>query len=135
MAADVDFKTKVSQLNPRAMEWFATAMVGMVLADGDIYSSEMDFMLKMIQLVPDPIVVDRLKKFIQFKTVPPLGKPVGIERKVGMAMIIDLIRVAVADNDFDKKEKEMVADIGKNLGFRDEEVDKLVLYGFELMTR
>jgi uncharacterized tellurite resistance protein B-like protein len=135
MAADVDFKTKVSQLNPRAMEWFATAMVGMVLADGDIDRSEMDFMLKMIQLVPDPIVVDRLKKFIQFKTVPPLGKPVGIERKVGMAMIIDLIRVAVADNDFDKKEKEMVADIGKNLGFRDEEVDKLVLYGFELMTR
>ena len=135
MAADVDFKTKVSQLNPRAMEWFATAMVGMVLADGDIDRSEMDFMLKMIQLVPDPIVVDRLKKFIQFKTVPPLGKPVGIERKVGMAMIIDLIRVAVSDNDFDKKEKEMVADIGKNLGFRDEEVDKLVLYGFELMTR
>ena len=135
MAADVDFKTKISQLNPRAMEWFATAMVGMVLADGDIDRSEMDFMLKMIQLVPDPVVVDRLKKFIQFKTVPPLGKPVGIERKVGMAMIIDLIRVAVADNDFDKKEKEMVADIGKNLGFKDEEVDKLVLYGFELMTR
>ncbi len=135
MAIEVDFKTKISGLEPRAREWFATALVGMVLADGDIDRSEMDFLLRLIQMVPDPAVVDRLKKFIQFKTVPPLGKPVGIERKVGMSMIIDLIRVAVADQDFDKKEKELVAEIGHSLGFRDEEVDKLVLYGFELMTK
>jgi uncharacterized tellurite resistance protein B-like protein len=135
MAVEVDFKTKISALNPRAREWFATAMVGMVLADGDIDRSEMDFLLRLIQMVQDPAVVDRLKKFIQFKTVPPLGKPVGIERKEGMSMIIDLIRVAVADQDFDKKEKELVADIGRSLGFREDEVDKLVLYGFELMTK
>ena len=135
MAVDVDFKTKISELNPRAREWFATAMVGMVLADGDIDRSEMDFLLKVIQLVPDMDVVDRLKKFIQFKTIPPIGSPTGIDRKEGMSMIIDLIRVAVADQDFDRKEKEMVADIGKSLGFKQEEVDKLVLYGFELMTQ
>ena len=135
MAVEVDFKTKISELNPRAREWFATAMVGMVLADGDIDRSEMDFLLKVIQLVPDMDVVDRLKKFLQFKTIPPIGSPTGIDRKEGMSMIIDLIRVAVADQDFDKKEKEMVADIGKSLGFKQEEVDKLVLYGFELMTQ
>lgn len=135
MAADVDFKTKISQLEPKAREWFATAIVGMVLADGNIDRNEMNFLLKMIQMVQDPAVVDRLKKFIQFKTIPPLGKPVGIERKVGMSMIIDLIRVAVSDQDFDKKEKELVAEIGYSLGFQDEEVDKLVLFGFEMMTK
>ena len=135
MAMDVAFKTKVSELNPRAREWFATAIVGMVLADGDIDRSEMDFLLKVIQLVPDPDVVDRLKKFVQFKTVPPIGSPPGIDRKMGMSMIIDLIRVAVSDKDFDKKEKEMVAAVGKSLGFKPDEVDKLVLYGFELMTQ
>ncbi|MCZ6647478.1 MAG: hypothetical protein O7B79_14715 [SAR324 cluster bacterium] len=132
---DVAFKTKVSELNPRAREWFATAIVGMVLADGNIDRSEMDFLLKVIQLVPDPDVVDRLKKFVQFKTVPPIGSPPGIDRKMGMSMIIDLIRVAVSDKDFDKKEKEMVAAVGKSLGFKPDEVDKLVLYGFELMTQ
>ncbi|MCZ6473669.1 MAG: hypothetical protein O7A08_12500 [SAR324 cluster bacterium] len=135
MAMDVAFKTKVSELNPRAREWFATAIVGMVLADGNIDRSEMDFLLKVIQLVPDPDVVDRLKKFVQFKTVPPIGSPPGIDRKMGMSMIIDLIRVAVSDKDFDKKEKEMVAAVGKSLGFKPDEVDKLVLYGFELMTQ
>jgi uncharacterized tellurite resistance protein B-like protein len=135
MAEEVDFKTKISQLNPRAREWFATAMVGMVLADGDIERSEMDFLLRLIQLVKEPAVVDRLKKFLQFKTVPPLGSPVGISRKEGMAMIVDLIRVAVADQDFDAKEKELVQNVGKSLGLKPEEVDKLVLYGFELMAR
>ncbi len=135
MAMDVDFKTKVSELNPRAREWFATAMVGMVLADGDIDRSEMDFLLRMIQTVKEEAVVDRLKKFLQFKTPPPLGSPVGISRKEGMTMIIDLIRVAVADQDFDSKEKEMVHTVGKSLGLKEAEVDKLVLYGFELMAR
>jgi uncharacterized tellurite resistance protein B-like protein len=135
MAMDVAFKTKVSELNPRAREWFATAIVGMVLADGDINRSEMDFLLKVIQLVPDPEVVDRLKKFVQFKTIPPIGSPPGIDRKMGMSMIIDLIRVAVSDKDFDAKEKEMVAAVGKSLGFKQDEVDKLVLFGFELMTQ
>ena len=135
MSIEVEFKTKVSALNPRAREWFATAIVGMVLADGDIDRSEMDFLLKVIQLVPDHDVIDRLKKFVQFKTIPPIGSPTGIDRKVGMSMIIDLIRVAVSDNDFDSKEKEMVASIGKSLGFKQDEVDKLVLYGFELMTK
>lgn len=135
MAEEVNFKTKISLLNPRAREWFATAMVGMVLADGDIERAEMDFLLKMIQLVKEPAIVERLKKFLQFKTVPPLGSPVGISRKEGMSMIIDLIRVAVSDQDFDAKEKQLVQDVGKSLGLKKEEVDKLVLYGFELMAK
>ena len=65
----------------------------------------------------------------------PLGSPVGINRKLGMTMIVDLIRIAVADQDFDKKEKEMIQAVGKNLGFNPQEVDQLVLYGFELMAQ
>ncbi len=59
----------------------------------------------------------------------------GINRKLGMTMIVDLIRIAVADQDFDKKEKEMIQVVGKNLGFNPQEVDQLVLYGFELMAQ
>ncbi len=132
---EIDFKTKISALNPRQREWFATAMVGMMLADGNIDRSEMDFVLKLIQLVQDPEIIGRLKKFIQFQTMPPLGSPVGINRKLGMTMILDLIRIAVADQDFDKKEKEMIQVVGKNLGFNPQEVDQLVLYGFELMAQ
>ena len=135
MAADVDFKTPISKLDPRAREWFATAMVAMVLADGNIDRNEMEFLLRVVGLVREEATVERLKKFIQFKTMPPLGSPTGIPRKTGMSMIIDLIRVAVADQDFDAKEKEMVQKVGKSLGFKQDEVDQLVLYGFELMAQ
>ena len=49
--------------------------------------------------------------------------------------IIDLIRVAVADQDFANSEKEMIRDIGSSLNFAPEEIDKLVMYGFELMPK
>ena len=132
---DIDFKTKITALNERQRDWFATAMIAMVLADGNIDRSEVDFLVRITNLVKDEATVDRLKKFIQFKTIPPLGKPTGINRKIAMSMIIDLIRVAVADKDFAAKEKEMIREIGENLGFGQHEIDKLVLYGFELMPK
>ncbi len=131
---DIDFKTKISALNPRQRAWFATAIVAMVLADGNIDRAEVDFIVKLVSLVKDEGMVERLKKFIQFKTVPPLGTPTEIDRKLGMSMIIDMIRVAVSDKNFPPSEKDMVMKVGKSMGFSDEELDKLILYGFELMN-
>jgi uncharacterized tellurite resistance protein B-like protein len=132
-AMDIDFKTKISALNPRQRAWFATAMIGMILADGNIDRAEVDFIVKLVSLVKDEGMVERLKKFIQFKTMPPLGPPPEIDRKTCMSMIIDLIRVAVSDMSFAPTEKDMIGKIGRTMGFSDEELEKLVMYGFELM--
>ena len=131
---DIDFKTKITALNERQRDWFATAMIAMVLADGNIDRSEVDFLVRITNLVKDEATVDRLKKFIQFKTIPPVGQPVGLDRKVAMTIIIDLIRVAVADKDFANAEKDMIREVGKSLKFAPDEIDKLVMYGFELMA-
>jgi uncharacterized tellurite resistance protein B-like protein len=132
---EVDFKTKISELKPPHRTWFATALVAMVLADGNIDRSEVEFIMKLTSMVKDEGTVERLKKFIQFQTIPPLGVPAGIEKKTAMTMIIDLIRIAVADKDFAPSEKDMIEKIGKSMGFSREELDKLVMYGFELMTK
>jgi hypothetical protein len=52
-----------------------------------------------------------------------------------MSMLIDLIRVAVSDKNFPQTEKDMIQKVGKSMGFTDEELDKLILYGFELMNK
>ena len=132
---DIDFKTKISDLKTSQREWFATAMVAMILADGEIDRTEVEFIVKLASLVKDEGTVERLKKFIQYKTVPPLGTPGEVDKKIGMSMIIDLIRIAVADQDFAPAEKDMIEKIGKSMGFSREELDKLVMYGFELMTK
>jgi uncharacterized tellurite resistance protein B-like protein len=130
---DIDFKTKISALNPRQRAWFATAMISMILADGNIDRAEVDFIVKLVGLVKDEAMVERLKKFIQFKTIPPLGAPPEIDRKTAMTMIIDMIRVAVSDMNFAQAEKDMLGKIGKSMSFTEEELNKLVMYGFELM--
>ncbi len=132
---DVDFKTKISELKSPQRTWFATAMVAMILADGSIDRTEVDFIMKLTSFIKDEATVERLKKFIQFQTIPPLGSPAGIDKKMGMSMIVDLIRIAVADQDFAPAEKEMIEKIGKSMGFNREEIDKLVMYGFELMAK
>ncbi len=132
---DVDFKTKISELKTAHRTWFATALVAMVLADGNIDRAEVDFILKVTTFIKDETTVERLKKFIQFQTMPPLGPPAGIDKKVGMSMIIDLIRIAVSDQDFAPAEKDLIETIGKSMGFNREELDKLVMYGFDLMTK
>ena len=132
---DIDFKTKISELKTQQKAWFATAMVAMVLADGSIDQAEVGFIVKITTIIKDEATVERLKKFIQFQTSPPLGTPVGIDKKIGMTMIIDLIRIAVSDQDFAPSEKALIEKIGKGLGFSDEEIKKLVMYGFELMTK
>lgn len=132
---DIDFKTKISELKTQQRNWFATAMVAMVLADGNIDRAEVEFIVKLTAMIKDEAHVERLKKFIQFQTIPPLGSPPGIDKKLGMSMIIDLIRVAVSDKDFAPSEKDMIESIGKSMGFNREELDKLVMYGFDLMTQ
>lgn len=132
---DIDFKTKISALEPHQRSWFATAMVAMVLADGNIDQAEVGFIVKLTTIIKDDTTVERLKKFIQFQTMPPLGNPTGIDKKIGMSMIIDLIRIAVSDQDFAPSEKELIEKIGKGLGFSEDELKKLVMYGFDLMTK
>jgi len=132
---DIDFKTKISRLNPKQRTWFATAIVAIVLADGNIDRAEVDFIVKLVSLVPDQPTVERLKKFIQFKTIPPLGAPAEIDRKLAMSMMIDMVRVAVSDKHFPDSEKVMLMKVGKSLGFSEGEVEKLILYGFELMAQ
>lgn len=131
---DIDFKTHISELNPRTRDWFVTAMISMILADGNIDRAEVDFLIKATSLIKDEPTKERMKKFIQFKTLPPLGAPGTVDRKIAMSMIIDLIRVAVADKDFAEKEKTMIREIGHSLAFAPDEIDKLVMYGFELMA-
>ena len=52
---DIDFKTKISELTPQQRAWFATAMVAMVLADGNIDQAEVGFIVKITTIIKDDV--------------------------------------------------------------------------------
>ncbi len=69
---EMKFRTPIKEMTPQQKEWFATAMVAVVLADGSVSKGEVESLLNSISFVSDPVAVDRLKKHVQFQTAPPI---------------------------------------------------------------
>ena len=88
-----------------------------------------------ISFVQDPTAVDRLKKYVQFKTAPPLAVFTGWEKEVRnkAAILLDLMEVAIADRDFSPPEKEKFYELGNLLGFNKGKIDELIEAGNKFM--
>jgi uncharacterized tellurite resistance protein B-like protein len=124
-------RTPIKAMNNRQKEWLATAMVAMVLADGNVSQGEVQSLMQSISFVQEPETVERLKKHIQFKTSPPIPTFSGWEKetKYRATMLLDLIEVAISDRDFSPPEKAKFYEIGKLLGFGRNQIDQLVQAG------
>ena len=122
------FRTPVKEMDERQKEWFATAMVAIVLADGNVSQGEVNGLLNCISFVQDPEAVERLKKYIQFKTTPPIPNFLGWEKDIRKkaAMLLDLMEVAIADREFAAPEKEKFFELGKLLGFDYAKINQLI---------
>jgi len=133
--AGMSFRTPIHQMDDIQKDWFATAMVAVVLADGNVSQGEVESLMNTISFLHDPEVVDRLKKFLQYQTPPPLSAFIGWEKELKnrAAMLLDLIEVAVADRDFSEPEKEKFYEIGKILGFPTTKIDELIAMGHKFM--
>ena len=130
-----EFRTPVHQMDHRQKEWFATAMVAMVLADGSISQQEVDSLMKSISFLNDPDTIERLKKFLQHQTPPPIPAFSGWEKEIRprAAILLDLIHVAVSDKDFSDGEKQKFYEIGNLLGFPRNKIDELIAMGHKFM--
>jgi uncharacterized tellurite resistance protein B-like protein len=118
-------------MNETQREWFATAMVAMVLSDGSVSQGEVEKLLQSISFVHNPQVVERLKKYVHFQSVPTLAPFQGWEKdlKARALLMIDLMEVAIADKDFSAKEREQFQQIGRMLGFPNGKVEELIALG------
>lgn len=130
-------RTPVAKMTDPQREWFATAMIAMILADGDIAKNEVESLMQAISFVKNPNAVERLKKFVHFHEAPTLAPFHGWEHepKSRAMMLIDLMAVAIADRDFSPKEREQFHRIGALLGFPDQRVDELIHMGDQFIER
>ena len=126
-----NLRTPIKSMDSRQKEWFATAMVAMVLADGNVTAGEVESLMRSIGFVKEPGTVDRLKKHIQFQTVPPISvfPGWGDDWKNRGRILLDLIEVAVSDREFSPPEKFKFYEIGRLLGFDKAKIDQRVEAG------
>jgi len=100
----------------------------MVLADGNIAQGEAKSLMQSLSFVRNAQLVESLKKYIAFQTMPTLTAFAGWENKLKnrALMMLDLMEVAIADRDFSPKEREQFLVIGKLLGFPRPKVEELI---------
>jgi len=125
------FVTPIQAMDDRQKEWFATAMVAMVLADGNISQGEVQALMESIHFLRDQAAVERLKKFVQHQTPPNMPPFSGWAKnpRYRAAMLLDLMEVAISDKDLSPKEKEQFHRLGKMLGFSYDKIEELVQFG------
>jgi len=130
-------RTPIAKMSEPQREWFATAMVAMIVADGSVSSDEVESLMQAISFVKNPQAVERLKKYVHFNAPPTLTPFHGWERepKNRALMLIDLMSVAIADRTFSPKEREQFHRIGSLLGFPDARVDELIHMGDAFIER
>ena len=127
----IKFKTPIDAMDARQKEWFATAMISMILADGDVSQGEVDSLQGTFSVICTAEASARLRKFLQFKTMPDLTAFSGWGKNPkGRALIlIDLMETAIADRSFSPKEREQFMRIGKLLGFTNQQVEQFITLG------
>lgn len=127
----VNFRSPVQSMTEGQREWFATAMVSMILADGNVSQGEVEKLMQSISFVRSHQVVERLKKYVHFQSMPTLAPFQGWEKDVKnrALLMIDLMEVAIADRDFSIKEREQFQHIGRMLGFPVGKVEELIALG------
>ena len=127
----VKFRAPVDAMNDHQREWFAMAMVAMVMADGNVTQGETQTLIQSLSFIKNHTLVESLKKYIAYQTVPNLTAFAGWENKLKnrALMMLDLMEVAIADRDFSPKEREQFLLIGKLLGFPRPKVEELIAMG------
>lgn len=125
------FRTPVSEMNEHQKEWFATAMTTMILADGNVTKEESESLVRSISFVKSETLVESLKKYISYQTVPNITAFTGWETKTKNRayIMLDLMHVAISDRDFSPKEREQFLYLGKLLGFPNHKVEELITLG------
>lgn len=128
---ETKFKTPINAMDAHQKEWFATAMVSMILADGDVSASEVDSLMTTFTVICTEDSAMRLRKFLQYKTMPDLTAFSGWSKNPkGRALIlIDLMETAISDSSFSPKERDHFMRIGKLLGFKPQEVEQFMSMG------
>ena len=106
----------VSFLSDEVKLWFAKAIAGMVVADGRVDNTEVEFVKAAIGFLTRREDVATIMSIIKQKQIPPLGVS-KIESKVSFTMLKFLAEIMVVDHKLTESEVLFFSQVGKKLGF------------------
>ncbi len=127
-------KVTFHQLSPKKQFWYASVMIDMVLADGQIHPTEQKFLGVIFELFAGKTeLLEQLREHSQKSAPNPIRPVSGLTRKLANMILHDCVSVAIADGEFHSDEKALIWKIGQEMGCSEEEIDQAICWGQHLM--
>ena len=124
--------TFISSLPHDVKKWFAEAVAGMILADGQVSEAELDHFKNTIRFLGSIEEVNEVVHLIKQRT-PPNLKILKTDRKVASHVYMQLALLAITDDHLSKKEVKYFYLIGTKLGFDEGFSDKIMKWAVEML--
>jgi len=105
----------IDLMEPATKEWFARAIVGMILADGRIDKAEIDYLKNMLGYLNEKSLDESILKMLQSKKMPVL-EPLEIVANESLEIVKHLTMIAVVDEDLASREVEFLSYVATQLG-------------------
>ncbi len=124
----------IQKMDSATKEWFAKAIVGMIVADGRVDKAEMEYLKTMIQYLDEGDLEGLLLESIRKKEMPKL-EPLDIIPNHALEIIKHLTVVAVVDEDLADREVAFLKHVSGQLGLSDEIADRFLSLAKEKLKR
>ena len=107
----------IRSLEPEDMVWFVNAVQGMILADRRVDEGEINFIRKLIELLPDKQESERLVEMIKKREPAKLPYSGRMKRDIAFNMLTTLLNIALADGKLGAAEADYFKSACRQLGF------------------
>ena len=124
----------IELMAPEIKEWFAKAIVGMILADGRINKAEIEYLNNLIGFLDDQISVKNISQMLDDSQMPTL-EPIDLEANQALEIIKHLTVLAVVDEDLSNREVRFLKHVADRLGLPSTIPDRFLSLGKEKLRR
>ncbi|MBF0352501.1 MAG: hypothetical protein HQM11_15830 [SAR324 cluster bacterium] len=105
----------LEQLSDDEKTWLAIAMAGLIVSDGVVDASELEYLGSTIAFVKNPDTIKQIIQLVRDRRLPPM-KNLNVSGLLAYQMLKTLSVVAVVDKKFSRNEAEFLKIAGNRLG-------------------
>ena len=120
----------IDEMTAEQKFWFASAIAGMVGADGHAEKEELDFLRQAINFLDSKEDIDKIiamVKDLEHGVHPKLGK-IALDHKQAFFILKYLAQIMLADTNLSPKEVKFFLKVGRLVGYTTEDTNKNPLF-------
>jgi uncharacterized tellurite resistance protein B-like protein len=124
----------IELMSPETKDWFARAVVGMILADGRIDKAEIEYLNNLIGFLNDNQLIRRISTLLKNNEMPTL-EPLEIVTNEALEIVKHLTVMAVVDEELANREVHYLKYVTDQLGLPAEIPDRFLSLAKEKLRR